>query len=349
MEKKGIRRFLTKKNFIRAAFVLLLIVTGYLVTTVLSIKSTHGVNQKDGLYWQPEDTIEVAVMGTSHVHCGVNTGLLWEKYGIASYDYSGAEQPLWMTYYYLKELLKYQSPKVIVLDMYAPARYKEDYQYGWIAENIYGMKFSMNKLQMLMVSVEPNRFFDYYPSFAVYHSRYDDLSEEDFGDFFWDSVDKAAFKGYTPYWEKNPQERQSVFDERNDGLTPKSEKYLRKIIEYTKEKGIELVLVSIPYIETNEDRRTYNRVVEIAAEEGITYIDYNDYFGEIGLDLEQDFNDESHLNYWGSSKFTDFLGSFLVSYEEINDNRGVPGYESWDDNVKTIQEQLESHAHEGTS
>ena len=54
----------------------------------------------------------------------------------ASYDYSGAEQPLWMTYFYLKELYKYQTPKVVVVDMYAPARFKEDYQYDWIAENI---------------------------------------------------------------------------------------------------------------------------------------------------------------------------------------------------------------------
>ena len=65
------------------------------------------------MYWQPENAIDVVMMGTSHVHCGVNTAFLWEKYGIASYDYSGAEQPLWMTYFYLKELYKYQTPKVV--------------------------------------------------------------------------------------------------------------------------------------------------------------------------------------------------------------------------------------------
>ena len=343
MKKAGLRKFFTKKNFIKVSFVILLLFTGYLITTVLSVKSTHGVDQKEGLYWQPEDTIDVVMMGTSHVHCGINTGLLWDKYGIASYDYSGAEQPLWMTYFYLKEFVKYQSPKVVVLDVYGPARYKEDYQYDWISENIYGMKFSLNKLQMLQVSIEPNRFFDYFPSFAIYHSRYDDLDEGDFGNFFWDSRSKEAFKGYTPYWNRRPQQEPEVYDDRNDGLTAKSEEYLRKIIEFTKKNDIELVLISIPYIETNEDRRTYNRIAEIAAEEEIIYIDYNDNYGAIGLDFEQDFNDESHLNYWGSSKFTDYLGSYLVSYDEIKDNRGVPGYESWDDNVKMIQEELESY------
>ena len=178
MTNTKIKKVLNKKNGIRAGFLALLILTVYLLSCILQVKSEHGINQVEGMYWQPENAIDVVMMGTSHVHCGVNTAFLWEKYGIASYDYSGAEQPLWMTYFYLKELYKYQTPKVVVVDMYAPARFKEDYQYDWIAENIYGMKFSLNKLEMLSVSAEPAKIPSYFPSFAVYHSRYDDLGEE---------------------------------------------------------------------------------------------------------------------------------------------------------------------------
>lgn len=330
-----------KKNLVRAGFVILLVITAYLAVSVLSIKSEHGVDQSSGIYWQPEHSIDVVMMGTSHVHCGINTGLLWENFGIASYDYSAAEQPLWMTYYYLKELYKYQSPEVIVLDVYAPARFKEDYQYDWMAENIHGMKFSLNKLQMFADSVEPERLGQYFPSFAVYHSRYDDLEEEDFENFFWDSREKEAFKGYTPYWKKDPQKRPEVSEDQNDGLTPKSERYLRKIIDYTKKQGSKLVLIVTPYIMTSDDKRTYNKIMEIAAEEGLIFINYNEYYDEIGLNFEEDFNDESHLNYWGSCKFTQYLGEFLDSYDEIPDRRGQEGYESWDENVQMIYEELE--------
>ena len=127
-----------------------------------------------------------------------------------------------MTYYYLRELYKYQKPKVIVLDLYAPARYKEDYQYEWISENIYGMRFSLNKLKMLAVSVEPQKLFHYFPSFLVYHSRYDDLSEEDFNNFVWNDEEKKAFKGYTPYWEREPQARPEISENECSGLTQKS-------------------------------------------------------------------------------------------------------------------------------
>ncbi len=332
-----------KKNLIRVSFVLLLAVTIYLTASVLSIKSEHGVDQMRGMYYQPENSIDVVMMGTSHIHCDVNTGVLWEKFGIASYDFSGAEQPLWITYHYLKELYKYQTPKVVVIDMYAPARFKEDYQYTWFAENIHGMRFSLNKLETLAVSVEPEKIRQYFPSFAVYHGRYDELEEEDFENFFWDGEEKEVFKGYTPFWKRVPQQKTRIDEKRDDGLTPKSEEYLKKIISFTKEQGSELVLMVSPYIMTAEDQRTYNRIAEIAEKEGIVFINYNEYYNEIGIDFETDFNDESHLNYWGSCKFTEYLGEFLKHNGNIPDRRGQEGYDSWEDNVELIYKELENH------
>lgn len=355
MKKKPDNRNQKKKNnLIRAGFLLLLAVSIYLAASILSIKSDHGVNQQQGLYWQPKNTVDVAMMGTSHVHCNINTALLWEKYGIAAYDYSGAEQPLWMTYHFLKELYKYQDPKVVVLDLFAPARFKEDYQYDWISENIYGMRFSLNKLQMLAVSVEPQKLHEYFPSFAVYHGRYGELEADDFQNFFWNSREKESFKGFTPYWKREPQKRPEISTESMDtsgdgmkGLTEKSEKYLRKIIAFMKNKEGKLVLIAAPYIMSGEDQIVYGRIAEIAAQEGIIFINYNEYYQEIGLDFEQDFNDSSHLNYWGSCKFTDYLGSFLASDDSIPDRRGQEGYASWEDNVQAVREQLASWGDSG--
>ena len=75
---------------------------------------------------------------------------------------------------------------------------------------------------------------------------------------------------------------------------------------------------------------------------------YNEYYDGIGLDFEKDFNDESHLNYWGSCKFTEYLGAFLDSYDRVPDRRGQKGYESWDDNVKMIYEELQKYEDENS-
>lgn len=337
-KKKELER---KKNVMRIGALFALVITFYFLVSILGFKSPHGIDQLEGIYKQPKETIDVVFMGTSHVHCGVNTGILWEKYGIAAYDYSGAEQPLWMTYHYLKELYKYQTPEVVVLDLYAPARFKEDYRYHWIAENIHGMRFSLNKVQMMLASVELHMMDNYFPSFAVYHGRYDDLEEEDFNDFFWNVHEQIAFKGYTPHWNKDPQVKPMVDERDSGGLTVKSEKYLRKIMKYTKEQGSELALIVIPYVLTHEEKKTYNQICQIAKEEGVFFADYNEYYEEIGIDFTSDFNDLSHLNYWGSEAFTDYLGADLKEKFDIPDRRGLDGYVSWDKNVMLIHEEYE--------
>ncbi len=326
-----------KKNLIRIGFVLLFIVTLIFLNRLLSIKTEHGIKQAQALYYQPRESVDVVMMGSSHIHCDINTGLLWEKYGISAYDYSAAEQPLWITYYYLKEFCKYQSPKVVVLDLYSPARFKEDYQYDWIADNLYGMRFSINKLQMLWDSVEKNRISDYFPAFFHYHSRYKDLKEEDFKAVLAWEGELASFKGYTPYLNVEPQIEPELKEEHSGGLTVKSEVYLIKIIEYAKKNDIELFLIVTPYITTDEDETVYNRIKEIAQQYGLQFNSTNYDYDEIGLDFEKDFNDYSHLNYWGSCKFTDYLGKQLLERYEIPDRRGEEGFESWDENAEEIK------------
>lgn len=333
------------KTALRIFFILLFLATLYLLSCVLKVKSGHGIDQQEGLYWQEENSIDVMFLGTSHVHCDINTGLLYNRYGITSYDYSGAEQPLWMTYYYLKELYRYQTPELIVLDLYGPARFKEDYQYTWISENIYGMRFSANKWEMLLASVEPGRIKNYFPSFAIYHNRYDSLNEEDFQSFFWNREDKQAFKGYTPYFGvKSLTEPTDFFTAETGGLTAKSEKYLRKIISYTKKKQTPLLLISAPYVITREDKMTYNQIAEIAADEGIPFIDFNEYYEDMGLDFTTDFNDESHLNYQGSCVFTDYLGNYLKENYDLTDHRGDPSCESYRDNQALILQEAGASA-----
>ena len=85
-------------------------------------------------------------MGSSHVHCGINTGELYENYGIEAYDFSAAEQTLWETYHYLIEAYKYQEPKVVVLDVFSVARFREDYHYHWMEESFFGFRPSYNKI-----------------------------------------------------------------------------------------------------------------------------------------------------------------------------------------------------------
>ncbi|WP_029322640.1 hypothetical protein [Butyrivibrio sp. AE3004] len=323
-----------KKILTYTAFILAFVITMSSLDRLLSKKSIHGINQAKSFYAQPKDSIDVLMLGSSHIHCDVNTALLWEKYGIAAFDFSAAEQTLWQTYYYFKEALKTQQPKVAVLDFYAPANFKNDYQYDFLYENLQGLKPSFNKLALFANSCEVMRWDDYFPDFFTYHNRYEDLGEEDF-DALFGREDLITFKGYTPYCAVKAQPVPDFNVTLAADLTPKSEKYLQKIIDFANDNNVKLFFIVAPYAAENKEMLSYNRVADIAASNGIEFINMNYEYDAIGLDFETDFNDHSHLNYEGSCKFTDYLASELFGRfgGDMIDRRGDERYKSWDDSV----------------
>lgn len=336
-----------KKWYLRIALIAALIVSFIVVRNVLEIKSPHGIDQTRAFYEQPKNSIDILAVGSSHVHCGINTAELWGKYGYAAYDFSAAEQPLWITYYYLKEAYKTQSPKLVVLDVFSAARFKEDYHYAWLDESIYGMKFSKNKLDMMKVSIESDRIKEYFPDFLTYHSRYIDPNKEDLVNIFGSRKAKEAYKGYTPgYNVVDQSEAFGGWDElENYHLTEKSRKYLGKIIELTKEQGSELCIIVVPYNLDERDNITYDEIASIAESEGIEFINFNERLEDIEIDKSTDFNDHTHLNFRGSVKFTDYLGEYLqMRYADVLINkRGMDGYESWDRFVEAMDEEATSY------
>ena len=304
---------------------------------LLQPKTHDGILQAKCLYDQPEDSLDVVFLGSSHVHCDINTALLWKEYGIASYDYSAAEQPLWITYYYIKELLKTQSPRVLVLDTYAPVRYKDDYQYRWLNDNLCGVKMSYYKFNMLEAACEKDEWKNYFPSFANYHTRFRELGMKDIEALLETSAKRASFKGFTPYYSTAVQERPENIVASGDGITPKSEEYLRKIIKLCLEENIELVLIATPYCYSSEDLRGFEDISELAEEGGIAFVDFNRCIDEMSIDYATDFYDWSHLNFDGSCKFTSYLADTVLKNYDIPDHRKDSKWSSWDEHVLLIE------------
>lgn len=326
------------KPLILILFIAFTVVILHFARRLFMPKTNHGILQASAMYDQPHNSIDVVFMGSSHIYYNINTALLWEKYGMAAYDYGTAEQPLWITYHYLKELCKYQDPKLVVIDLYCPARFKDDHQYVYLRDSLQGMRFSPNKLIMFYESCAPDKYEEYFPDFADYHQRYDKLTQEDWDYLFSSKEERASFKGFTPYTNVDPQEEPELTMRLSGGITIKSEIYLQKIIDFTAENDIKLFLIVCPYITTDDDELVYNRIHEIADNYSIPFNSTNYFYSSMDLDFETDFNDPSHLNYDGSCKFTDYLGKEIKDNFDIPDRRGQAGYESWDKHVEEIKE-----------
>ena len=338
----GRRRRLTAR-VLAAVLSLLLLVNGLAAANrLLCVKSQDGIDQARAFYHQPENSIDVVFLGSSHIHCNINTAYLWTEYGIAAYDYSAAEQPLWMTYYWLREFCKTQKPKLVVLDVYSPAAYEADYQYRWMEENLFGMRFSANKLEMMQASVEKKRLSDYFPAFTVYHQRYTELNGEDW-DYLTGRMELQNFKGFHPLFGTEHVDLDSLMAASDTAelgagrtLSAKSEKYLRNIISYTLKRNIPLVLISAPYQKHPDEDVVLRQIEQIAAEEKIPFADFYRELSRIGIDEDRDMNDVSHLNYRGSRKYTAYLAAYLSGYAELPDHRGESRYRSWDISAEKV-------------
>ena len=95
----------------------------------------------------------------------------------------------------------------------------------------------------------------------------------------------STFKGFTPLLNTIAQIRPDLDEKSSMGTTVKSEIYLTRIIEYAKEKDIELFLIVTPYITNDDDEAVYNRLKEIAGYYDIQFNSTNYYYDEMGLNF----------------------------------------------------------------
>ncbi len=305
------------------------------IDRVLCVKSPHGVDQARYLYVQPRNRIDVLFLGSSHVHCNIDTGLLWREHGIAAYLCTTAEQPLWNSYHYLVEAQKTQRPRLVVLDMFGPARFYDDYQEKWLEQNLCGMRPSWNKYQMIRASTT-HTHAAYLLGYPYYHTRYDSLTEEDFSNFPWNRRQLARWKGFTSLEGVTGLTEPDVSHVTQTApMTEKSQLYFDKITALCEKEGIPLLLVSAPYLLEDTDQMVYNAIAEQARERGIPFINYNQtaLYREMGLDFSQDFADHAHLNAGGAQKYTRHLGNWLASHYQLPDRRGQSGYQSWETQI----------------
>ena len=304
-------------------------VTLMILDRILLLKSRDGISQMQAYYKQPENTVDALFVGSSHIFCHVNTGLLWDEYGISAFDLAAAEQPFWNSYHYIIEGLKTQKPSVIVLDITTPGMRPTDYQpENWVITNNYGIRRNINRYESIKISVLKNSFPRLLVALNSTHGKYAELSEEDF-------VNRSAaisYKGFDARETTIPFERPDVsgITARHE-LTEKEETYLRKIIEYAGARNIPLLFISSPYIiTTDEEQEKYNTIFDIADEYGVPYVDFNKMYDELGLDFNTDFAEILHLNRSGNAKFTDYLGKYLRDNYGLADHRGDARYVSWD-------------------
>lgn len=329
-------------KIIRRSLALLLIFAFTLASVwtldrILLIKRYDGVKPMESFYAQKPGTVDVLLMGNSHMGVHVDTATLWREYGISAFALWGGVQPMWNSYYFLVEALKYQQPKAVVLEI---GGLSYDWEYADEAtqlKNVAGMHLSLNKLEAIKATAPEDRWLSLLLGLPLYHQRYGELTQEDFEYFPWsaeliNNKGSYALYGHGDFDMADPAEITELAQ-----ISDKSLDYFMRIVSLCLEEGIELILVKTPTVDLEKYQPYSNAVTGLAEELGLDFYDFNKMAEETGID-GRDFYYDTHLNLGGARKLSLSLGAILLEKVELADHRGDQAYFSWDVNADNIED-----------
>ncbi len=315
------RHRLYRKRFIKTLFLILVLLTviGGMQHYYLCGVNNNGVRLR-GFYKEDKNSLDVVLLGSSEVYCSFNAPEFYKQTGVTSYPYSYECNPVTLWSYQLDEILRRQTPKVLIVELNGAA-YDDDMLYKEASVRYMADCMQSQKAKWDMVSrYGTEEKLSYFFPIMKYHSRWDQMEHLQriklyIGmDLRGYSYLKGSFTHTTA--EKLPPEWTDYDPEARRDLNPVAEECLIEFLDKCKASGIEHVLfVRFPHQETDngaiEALERYNRAADIAAEYGYEYVNLDEYCDDCGIEIETDFYNRDHMLLSGQKKFTDFLAGYL--------------------------------------
>lgn len=253
---------------------------------------------------------------------------LWKDYGIVSYNMAVNREILPITYYNLQLACKDTKPKLVVIDAFSADFEKkiDDKSKTYLHDTLDPYPLSYTKylaVKDLFDSKDMlNNTIDYLFNFSMYHTRWNELKENDFTDLhnYGKGAESRIAVGEPAEigdFNANYEEEETV-----------NMKYLRKSIEYCKNNNIEVLITYLPYPASDKQIATSKYVQNICDDYNVRYINF---LNMNIVDYSTDCSDSnSHLNPSGGRKVTKYLGKYITDNYKINNFKENKEYKFWD-------------------
>ena len=295
-------------------------------------------------YKLKKNSVAVLFMGSSHVVRAFSPQELYNTYGLTSYNLASEEQSMLVTYFWLKEALRTQSPKAVVVDTYFLFDYRPkeplNASEGNTRKAIDPMRMSRVKAQAIreICELDPEQNpLSYYFPLLRYHDRWKEFNPSELS-----QRSQPGLMGYKPDFGMSDVSNFEPFSA--DGgkimpMMPLMQEYLDRMTALCKEHDIRLILVKTPA--PGQTAEKHNALLRYADEHDLDLIDFNEsdvYYGGIDFWFETDCCDNEHANHWGAVKLTEYLGEFLTS------ECGLEPYEDpyWEESNLLYQQWIEA-------
>lgn len=273
-----------------------------------------------GFYREPEDTLDVALIGASELYADYSAPLAYRDYGFTSYNLCYESAPGCLYDSMLKEFLKTQDPQLVVFEVngffYNEERsHKEAGLRNWL-DNVDHSEQWKSDIEEYVPEEER---INYYFSFLKYHAnwarpeggiarlrKYAFMYKEDV------SLMKSFGARTTSNSHVQPHRKKPV------ALTDYGRESLEELIACCKENGLENVLfIRTPHKQPLSEK-TAKDLEEVITAAGYDFMNFDPLSDEMDITTERDYYNDDHLNVIGSRKFTSELGRYITEHYDLS-------------------------------
>ncbi len=330
-----------KRKIFYVAFTVMLTIVLLLMASKI-LKRKYSDNEYR-LFYHNSLEYEVLFFGPSVVHYSISPMQLWNDYGITSYNMGNDSERLTMTYYNIVNSLDYCHPKVIVVDLNAMTWAGSTRDNTLKDHNFLdAVPLSLNKAREVKAVFNKDESLEYMIPFTLYHSRWNELTKEDFD--FWAESSMYGLELHQGIMSL-PDPSLEQYEESRYGNVEAEAAVMKQIIDLCEKEDIELVFTYLPSEARGGDQKLREYCSEYLSSQNAVYLDM---LHMDGLEYNRDFYDEVHVNVFGSCKVTDYLGSYLSENYNLTDyrNDNGKGVQKWNEDYLKYKEKTQEFINE---
>ncbi len=260
----------------------------------------------DNYYKLPPNSLDIIYVGNSHNFNALNPKIVDDILNINSYVIGNPGENIVVSYYELKEALKSQTPRAVMVETYVLDLLPDDMlEHGYLYRFLDAGGWSANKIQLTAKFLFPDRLAGIFPIFRqrmewekpyIYFTNLKTMIKE----FNNPSLETDTGARIHPNVISSTEYEQAISSQDPDFIDPPMENlaYLEKFITLCNQNNITPLFNTAPILQI--PKRTYdvyapmNRDV-LAKDYGLNILDFNQYgFNQLH------FVNPDHVNAFGS-------------------------------------------------
>lgn len=278
-----------------------------------------------GFYNVPSNNLDYLTLGVSHSFFSINPMQIFAETGIVGYNLGSPSQSIELSYYWLKEACKYQTPKIVFIDISSLLHNEKMMDAASVTKALLYMRFSPDKINAIMdcKTQEQNLFEFIFPLFQ-FHDRWKELTKNDWHKTSDKYFLNGAYLGFISSYlacknEINLDEGTHFCMENNillksnavPTISASNKNYFEKIVTFCNENNIKLIPIKAPSL--NWSLQKNQIICDFLQPYDLDLWDLNSEENLV-INWNMDTADNGyHTNYWGATKTSHIISEFLSS------------------------------------